>query len=888
MKKESNNIPFLFKEICATYSQRKAIIFKQNQNYRFLTYHQLYQRIIGIAGLLMKNGIKKPDKVTIILENSPLWPQAFLGVLHIGAVTVPLNPHLEYEEVLNCIFHSESKCILTSSSLYPKVREIVKDFEIKIITLDSEEIAKEIEECSQQEVEQETILPDDLASIVYTSGTTSFPKGVMLTHKNLLSNVTSLKSLNLINSNDCFVAILPFYHTYPLTTNLLLPLLSGVKISFPSYIDSGEILECIRYTDVTILVGVPRIFSLFYERIKNNINSLSFIKKSILQILLTLSLPLRRYLNINLAKSLLGDLHKKFGTNFRFMFSGGAKLNPEIAQAFYKWGFTILEGYGLTETSPVVSFNLPNSFKIGSVGKPLPGVKVTIDNPDKTGVGEILIKGENVSPGYYKSEELTQKAIKDNFFLSGDLGFIDKDGFLYITGRKKEMIVLSSGKKINPQDLESYYGRSPFIEEICIFLSQTGQSKEVLSAVILPNYKYFRLQQESRIKDRIRWEIERLSTTLPPYKRIKNYTIINESLPKTVLGKIKRYEVERKYAGSIPLQEKPKKILPQDMALLSWPVCKKALDYFSRKLKRVIHLDDHLELDLGLDSLEQISLFLELQQVTGTRLEELEFFDVFTVRDVLGKLKTASETTLKKGEVLHWKEIFKAPLKKEIKESIALNQSFLAKSINIILAIIFKIIARCLFLLTVKGEENIPKKGPFILCPNHSSYLDGPILAISLPFSILLQTYFVGYAIYFNHPILSWAKRLLRLIPIDPASNLPASLRVCSFVLANSKVICMFPEGVRSLDGQIQEFKRGVGILIEELGAEVIPVYIQGTYDAWPAFQAFPKPKRVKITFGRKLSPKELTIRKQKEVDIYKNIVDNLRNELLKLKELSK
>jgi long-chain acyl-CoA synthetase len=723
---------------------------------------------------------------------------------------------------------------------------------------------------------------------VYTSGTTATPKGVILTHENLLSNFESLIQLNLITPDDCLISLLPLHHTYPFMVNLLLPILLGSKISFPLNLNLEEILDCLKKTNVTIFIGVPRIFTLLHEKIKNNLKTIPFFKKHLLQASLSAALFLRKHSQINLSKLLLTELHQKFGTHLRAMASGGAKLNAKVAGDFYKWGFSILEGYGLTETSPVVAFNMPDNFKIGSVGKPIPGVEVKIHEPDQAEIGEIIVKGKNVTSGYYKDSETTRQSIKNGWFFTRDLGYIDKDGFIFITGRKNETIVLSSGKKISPEELETYYSKSPYIKELCVFLPAGAQDKDLLTAVILPNLEYFRSQGMAQIKHRIRIEVENLSLKLPAFKRIKKYIVISENLPKTLLGKLKRFEVAKKYSADAQAIEEREKteLSTEDTLLVSTPLSQKALAHLTQRAKRPVNLDDHLELDLGLDSLERINLFFELKKIAGFELDEQQFFDlsVATVRDILIKLRAAARTLPQKEEHLNWGNILNNTLKKQITTAISIHQSRLAKIANLPFALIIGITARALFLLKVKGKNNIPKKGPFIFCPNHASYLDGPLFASALGFTTQLNTYFLGYSAYFDTPFISWAKHLLRLIPIDPASKLADTLMLCGYVLKNSKILCMFPEGSRSPDGEIKDFKRGIGILIKELNIPVIPVYIKGTHNAWPPGKTLPHPAKVEIIFGKKLTLEGLTRNLNKNVDIYQNIANNLREELLKLR----
>ncbi len=880
-----NNHSTIFQAFEAVYKKNPeatVIYFKENNDFPSFSYRDLYNRALYAAHLLLENNIKKGDSVAIILENSPFWPVAFLGVTRLGAAAVPLYHELTFEELRQLILHSETQAVLTSANIQLRVKEAVSGLSIPIIVLND----------TPQQDKHETlpkidISPGDIASIVYTSGTTALPKGVMLSHKNYFSNLESIKQLNLITPDDCLISLLPLYHTYPFMVNLLLPILIGARISFPASLDFTEISLCLQKTRVTVLVGVPRLFTLFYERITQNIKSLTPLKRFFLNAVLGFSLQLRNCCGLNLSKIALKQLHSKFGADLRFMASGGAKLNKDIAFAFYKWGFTILEGYGLTETSPVVSFNAINNFKFGSVGKPIPGVEIKINEPDQYKTGEILVKGGNVTSGYYKDKAFTLESIKDGWFFTRDLGYLDDNGFLFITGRKNETIVLSSGKKISPEELEAYFSKSPYIKEICIFLAPAADNEDFLTAVIYPNLEYCRVQGVSQIKDRVRREIEILSRDLPAYRRLRDYIIVNEGLPKTVLGKVKRYEIEKKYTRKFrnaELKQVIKELSSEDKHFLSSSLCQMVFEHISKTVKRPINLDDHLELDLGMDSLARIDLFFELQKLSGFEMDDKTFSDVFTVRDALNKLKAVSNIKLKKEDNINWGRILNAPFENDVTERISITQTLLAKSANVLLYLPLRLILRCLFLLRVKGRENIPKNGPVIFCPNHSSYLDAPLLAAAIGMPVLLRVYFLGYSAYLDHFFIGWAKKLFRLISIDPSSKLADTLKACSFVLRNSKALCVFPEGARSVNGEIKEFKRGVGILIKELNVPVVPVTIRGTYNAWPTHKTLPKPAKVEIIFGKKMSLEDFIGDKTENLDIYQTIADTLREKVINVR----
>jgi len=873
----------IFKQTCSEFPDKDAIFFKSGATYQSYTFSQCIRKIDFLAHFLKNNlGIKKGTPVAIILENTPYWPISYFAVMANGAVAVPFYQLLKAPELTHLLHHSEVKLIITSTNLLPILKDALKNQTIPVLTIDSIEELKPGHEPETAPFQSPEISSHDLASLVYTSGTTALPKGVMLSHKNFLADIESLKKLDIMKPTDCFICILPFYHTYPFMVTLLLPLLNGATISFPANIDFEEIGDCMRQTNVTMLLGVPRLFKVFYDTITYTIAHLPFTKRLLTGIALSINAPCRKLFGMNPASGILDEIHKKLGKNLRLLISGSAALEPKIATAFASWGFTLLEGYGLTEAAPVVSFNLPGETKIGSAGKPLPGIQIKVVN------GEILVHGDNIMRGYYKDDAGSSQRIKDGWLYTQDAGYIDADGFIFITGRTNETIVLSSGKKVSPEELEAHYKQCPFIEELCIFKPKFSRSGDQLTAIIVPDLTYFISHGGSgQIKDKIRWHIENLSLKLAPYQRIQKYLVITENLPRTILGKIKRYEVERnylKYAKYSEAKENTKELSPEDTALLAQPLSQKIITHFSKMLKREIHIGDHLELDLGLDSLERVGLFLELQKITERKLDEQRFFFIATIRDVLIELQQEFKTPASEIPVstsLH--EIVRQTTDEKIQQNVVLNQSFIALLANTILALILRALTVTYFRLTSRDSENLPTQGPFILCPNHTSFLDGPLVAAALPNKILFKTYFLGYTLYIDSWTVKWLKKLLRFISIEPTSTLETSLGLCGYVLNNNKILCLFPEGDRSPDGTIKDFKPGIGILVKELAIPVIPVYIDGAHDAWPPDKLFPRPRKIRVIFGKPLTPQELSSGSGENLDIYQTIAHTLKDRLVKL-----
>ncbi|MDP1853750.1 MAG: AMP-binding protein [Candidatus Omnitrophota bacterium] len=885
----------VFSETAKTNPQKTAAIFKKNDAYLSLTYDQIYQKSVKFGNLLKNREIKPDDTIAVLLDNRPEYPIAFFAIMYANAVSVPLDIQLPPHEIQLFIFHSECQILITTEKIYSNLKNGLQD--LKVILIDSEQFHKELENSKPEDNFENRQNKTQLAVLVYTSGTTNLPKAVMLTQRNLISNVNSIEQLHIIRKEDIIISILPLHHTYPFTVTLLLPLLSGATISYPTGLSSAELLSCIKETKATILVGVPQIYSLIHHSIKEKIKNLPFVKQTVIGLLRDTSYAFRMACGVNFNKYIFSRIHKAFGETLRFMISGGAPLDSEVARDFFKWGFTILEGYGLTETSPAATFNPPEKPKIGSVGKAIPDVEIKIVEPNKEGIGEVLIKGDNVMAGYYNLPRQTKETIKDDWFASGDLGYIDNEGYLYLRGRKKEIIVLSNGKNINPEEIEKHYTQTQFIKEICVLPVKDAdylKGIERLCAVIVIDEEIFKAKNETNIRDKLKWELDNLSVKLPAYKRITGLVITKELLPRTRLGKIMRHKIPEIYAElSKSYQPKEESLKEDDLDILNSETSRNALSLLKQTLDKEVGINDHLELDLGLDSLGRIELLLNLQSALNLEISDEEatgFFMSLTVKDLLLKLKNIlvnTETQAKKEKAFIWEKIIRENPSPGTLSKINLKPGIFNILFSLMVIGMFKLIFRVLFLLRVEGRQNLKEKGPYLICPNHTSYFDGLVVLSSLPFKTAINTYFVGYSAIFEHFLLRGFIKTARLIPLELSLNLIEALQACAFVLRNSKIVCYFPEGQRSIDGEIKDFKKGVGILIKELDIPVIPAYIEGSFRAWPRYRAFPKLSRIKIKYGPMITIGELIQEgtpKEKE-ESYEIIAGNLRKKVAQLKE---
>lgn len=867
-----------FTEIAERFPDLVALQMKEEAGPKKLIYRELFRKAIAISSNLSSLGIKGGDSIAIFSENCPEWCAAYLGIVSIGAVAVPLDFQYTKEEVANLLKDSGSKAIFTSKTLFTVVQEATRGLEVKIIRLD--ELAPEKPHLSLLAKDGKEVIADDPASLLYTSGTTGTPKGVMLSHRNLISNADAIISTGIINHEDHVLGILPLHHTYPFMTCFLAPLLVGGKVTFLNSLKGPDIVKTIRDDGVSVLVGVPQLYSMMRKAIKSKIESLTGVRRLIAMAMFNVSRTTRKRAGINIGKIIFRKVHREFGRRLRFFASGGACLDPAIKTDMEGFGFTLLEGYGLTETSPVVTFNLPGKDKTGSVGTAINHVEVRIEKPDSSGVGEVIVKGPNVMKGYFKRLDMTAGVIKDGWFHTGDLGYKDQEGYLFITGRSKEVIVLSSGKNIYPEDVEAHYLQSPYIKEICVIgipdPSLPG-SFEGIKSLVFPNYETLAADRIVNVGDWIKWQIEKLSATLPAYKRVSGFSILKEPLPRTHLGKIRRFMV-KETGLEVVSEERP--VSDEDQMIMETDSAKMVLRALSSLTDKKISINSNLELDLGIDSLGRIELMVSLENETGMIFPQTFSSDVATVRDVILKIseyERGKSTIVGLKKPISWSEIVGLPPSEELIRRINIQQGFagrLTLSISLwVLSLVFRFFLR----LEVVGMENVPKEGACILTPNHVSFIDGFVVGAAIR-KRLPGLYAVGFRGLFHGPLTSRLAKWSHIISIDADQGLSESLQASSYVLKEGVALIVFPEGGRSVDGRILPFKKGVGILAGELNVPLVPTYIDGALDVLPRGAWIPRLKKVTVRFGR-----PLTIEEIRGLD-YQGIADRLREEVISLR----
>ena len=690
------------------------------------------------------------------------------------------------------------------------------------------------------------IEPDQPAVLVYTSGTTGTPKGVPLTHANLCANIDALVVARLAAPGDRVLLPLPLQHVYPLTVGLLAPLASGAAVVLPAGITGPQIAEALLECRCSIMVAVPRLYEAMLAGIERKMEGLGSMAAGIYRRLLAFSTWLFARTGWRAGRLLFAPLHRQVGPSLHLMASGGAPLKPETAAQLNGLGWEVLVGYGLSETSPILTFNPKGRARPGSVGLPVKDTEIRIAPAEdvEPGTGEIQARGPSVFSGYWHNEEATREGFtEDGFFRTGDLGRIDDDGYLFIVGRSKEMIVVAGGKNIFPEDVEAVYGRSELIQELAV-LDHDGRLVGLIVPHVAPEEG-----EAGRLRQRFRAEVERLGQQLPSYERITDFALTAQSLPRTQIGKLRRHLLpdlyDRAKSSRAPVEEAT--LTDEDKALLERTPADQVWAWLQKRFKGTrLALDTSPELDLGLDSFEWMSLAMELQERFGFRLTEEDLARITTLRALLQEVQEAADSgrieALGEGELGVEQERWLQP------------RGAALQAVAWLLFMLNYVVMRGLFRVRAEGLEHVPDEGPFMITPNHASFLDPFAIASVLSWKQLHQVYWAGWSgLLFRGPITRMFSRATQVVPVDPERGLTSTLLFARAILNRGNVLTWFPEGERSRDGELHRFLPGAGLLIQKTRAAAVPVLITGSYEAWPPTRRLPRLHPIGLRFGEPL-----------------------------------
>ena len=834
------------------------------------SYPRLAEESLKLAAGLKKRNLEE-ERVVVSGENSISWLVVALGAIAAGASVVPLNFDLGDEELSACIEDSDPSLIFADDEIKERLNGLSAEFP-EIYSLDPEKKESGWRNlAAESPLRADELEAVDPAVIFYTSGTTGRPKGVPLTHENLIFSIKSVKNAEIVGQGDKVLLPLPLYHVYPFVVGTLTPLGLGLPLAFPASLTGPDIVNALKENNITVIIGVPRLYRALVEGIEDRISSGSLPLRIMLRALLGVSQFIRKNLNLRWGKKLLAPLHNRVAPELRLLASGGAALDNELAWKLEALGWEVDTGYGLTETSPLLTLNLSDYNKFEASGKPLPGVEIKIEPASLPAeartdeLGEVLARGPNVFEGYRNLPEETREVFtEDDWFKTGDMGRLDSDGFLHLEGRVSTLIVTESGKNVQPARLEEIYGASEVVEEIGI-LEKSGH----LAALVVPDVDELRRSGESNLREGVENELRKIGRDLPEYKRLTEVEISREEIPRTRLGKIRRHLLSERYEQARDSSEREREEgTPLEVAEMEEDVQKILQNEAPREVwewladkysDRPLAPDSNFQLDLGVDSLQWVDFTLRIEELTGARLSEEQVGRIQTVRDLLEEIQQSAgrgEKEKKKGS---------SPLE-EPAEFLEENQKkWLAPRsfFHRLLAPVFywsnRLLMKTFFRVQVSGRENIPADEQFVLAPNHVSYFDAFFLGAALDYPSMLQTRWAAWReVAFSNPLFRLACRVAGAVPVDPLNNPASSLAFGEYILRNDCNLSWFPEGRRSPDGELQEFQAGLGLLLKDREIPVVPACIQGGHKVLPPGKIIPRLNKVQVVFGEPVLPAQL------------------------------
>jgi len=907
---QGNNFCEVFLAAVTRHGARTAIEVQRREGVEAITFEELAHMAAQARARLAAKGLKPGDRCVILAENDGRWCAGFLGILQIGAVAVPLDTNYAAKQIARLLQDSGAQLLVASAKMEAVARQAVSLAATAagprpegpgpgcaVLLLGS--LTGAAVGVPEADAPASPARRNDAAVILYTSGTTSDPKGVVLTHGNLLAEQEGIVRTIWLDERDALLGVLPLYHALALVANLVLPLSIGARVVYLETLNTTELLRALEERGITTFCCVPQFFYLIYERVRQQVAAAGAAQRGAFRMLLRLNRMLRRA-GLNLGPRLFARVHRILGSRMRLLVTGGSRFDPAIGRELYSMGFNILQAYGLTECTGGATVTRPGDSAVDTVGQPIYGVEVKIG--PRSGVadhgandggvatsdeeagperdGEVMIRGPIVMPGYFNRPDATAATLHDGWLMTGDLGVMDARGRVRITGRKKDIIVLSSGKNIYPEEIEAHYLHSPYIKELCVMgLERPGEpAAERLHAVVVPNQDVMRERKVVNMREVLRFEIESAGVALPSHKRVLSFDVWTEDLPRTTTRKLKRFEIvaRARERAAAPVAastgaDVTRVLSESDAAWCALPEVARALEVIAQagKEKGPVHPDANIELQMGLDSMERVELLTRLEEMFGTTVPDEVRQKIYTVRElveaVLPREGGAVAGSPRSGDA--WGRLLSAgpggvpeddPLLQGLLEPHSATMASL-----FIGARLLRAVGRLLFGLRITGEQNLPREGAFLLSPNHQGFLDMFLLAGALPWNVFRRMFFVGASEYYSTPFRQRVARAVHVVPVDPDANLVRAMQAGAFGLRHGNMLVLFPEGERSVDGEIKTFKKGGAILSLHLRTSIVPVAIRGSFEFWPRARGFqwrrclPGGGRIRIAIGAPLAPPE-------------------------------
>ena len=817
--------------------------------HREMTFATLREAIQTRAECLKNAGIRPGDRVVLCGVNSPEWMCAYFSVVRIDAIVVLLDSQLTNEQFQQILQRVEPIALILDEAHHAQSSAVAPDI-IRIQMETGTVMPGEYPDTVRTDVVRPDALDPATGAIVFTSGSTAQPKGVVLSRSNIAHGEICVVDRFGLSESSELLCILPFHHVLGVGACLATLRAGGATTLLQK--PGGELLlKAMQATHTTVLPGPPRLFELLLTNIHTQIQQMPPPVRTSIGILRWLTRQIRTHSGFNPGQVLFRKLHDHFGGHLHILMAGGAALPSEVHTGFEELGFNIMTGYGMTETAGAISINTPERNRAGTVGHPFPEVEVRIANQDVSGEGEIWTRSPSNMMGYFHDDAATAETFREDGWLrTGDIGHIDRDGFISITGRIKELIVTSAGKNVAPEAVEHHYRGIDEIKELAVLgMPSSVRTGEEVHAAIIPQ------GSGPEVEQRIRDAVAARSTQVPSYSRIQRVHIVRE-IPRTTTLKVRRSVLRQ-----MLLEESTTKAphVDKDEQGDSDELTRNVIEIVrgivgSQDTPLNIGPESVLVFDLGLDSLGVVELTSCLQQEFNVTVEITQIHACKTVADLAQLVRRNPQRDNPQG--------VPASSDTQADEYRSLIPP-LRTGRSLILLRILHTLFRWMWNLRVVGRENVPEEGPYILCPNHESHMDVVFVTSTLPPAHQTTLCTFAKREHFDAPVMRTIANMVHAIPVDRKGDPRKALDVGAVLLKAGRPILIHPEGTRTRDGALKPFRRGAAHLALHTGFPLIPVRIDGAFNIFPPHARLPKlfsftagqPLRLRVAFGTPIMP---------------------------------
>ncbi len=851
-----SSIPDAIRAMAAGFSGRAALQIVRQGELQSYTYPEVITHFERAATRLKNAGIGKGDRIVLLAENMPEWPIAALAALSVGATVVPLDSLLTPGDIRSLIERADVRGLMLSAA---QLKALGPDLPSGLPVFNIEDGLRAFEGHPHGPGPALPPTPDPdagVALLLFTSGTTGENKGVLLDHAALLHTARTVADAVEPEENEIpqVLGVLPLHHVSGFMVVFLGVFLAGGTVTFVESMSAEAIVNAMRKTKTTVLPGVPRLFELLYGKISLKVAEKGKLAGVLFDALGALCAGVKRFTPWNPGPFLFRSVHKAFGGSLKACCSGAAPLPVSVRQGLERLGFIVAEAYGLTETSGAATVNSFSRRRPGTVGQPVAETRIRIANPlPSTGEGEVCIRGPILMRGYFRDEQATGEAIRDGWLYTGDLGRIDHDGYLTITGRLKDLIVTSAGKNVSPQQVEERYHGLPGVKELAVFgmPAKEGFGEDVHAAVVVD----LEAGGDTRnLQQRVEAEIQNLAPEIPSHMRIQRLHVLSE-LPKTTTLKVRRAELKQMVSATA------------EMADTRQVVANTQYDELTRKVLAAVKetLRDSsampalttgttLQFELGIDSIGLIDLTARLESTFGVSLDEHRLQALYSISDLVDAVKAASKQRTVSG------------YEPEAESLSAGHPGPVPPPRGVLSRLFFAAVSvamRGLWKIEVSGQEHVPGQGASIICPNHESYLDTLVVSSCLKPAQKRNWCSFAKRELFEHFPTNLMVRLGCAIPTDRDRNIWPALRAAVEVLRQGRTLIIHPEGTRTRTGELGPFKTGAARLALATGTPLVPVRILGARDVYPVYRSLPRlfdwrnwrRHSLKIIFGPAIEP---------------------------------